>query len=473
MKSISVLLLFFGIGFLNSQTYNLQVLNGYGSGSYDAGDTVHIWSKETHNLKYFDRWVSSGIFIENENEYHTRIVMPSRDIQVAAITKDLPSRAFFTRVNIQLATSLKTVHYYFPLPNELKAVVWLFHGTNGTGAGWVNNVEQRQFANRLMAEGYAVVAMDCEEQTLKTDLNGDGVYRWTYGIDTNNLPDFLNIKALRDTLLTRGVITTETPMIAAGFSAGGAFTENILIALQWKAGINHNAAGSLNWASYNNRPYFNCMSVNDDHPDVGPTGNDTARMKAEIYKTRGICMEYYEFQPQPVYPERFAKIEGIDENESKAIFQELKSKNAFDNNNVMIVSANDVENAFAANPSSFPVLSTYFSATRDDIFDQLAVCNAEHNFKADYNGRALKFLENLCNTVDVDNDSNESVQPTPYPNPVTHVLQIPAEIKHYNIMDMMGRCLFSGEARSVEVSKWNSGVYVLVSGSRHVLFEKL
>lgn len=28
----------------NSQTFNLTVNNGYGSGNYQTGDTVHIWS---------------------------------------------------------------------------------------------------------------------------------------------------------------------------------------------------------------------------------------------------------------------------------------------------------------------------------------------------------------------------------------------------------------------------------------------
>jgi len=31
---------------LNAQTYTLYVVDGYGSGNYLAGDTVHIWSKK-------------------------------------------------------------------------------------------------------------------------------------------------------------------------------------------------------------------------------------------------------------------------------------------------------------------------------------------------------------------------------------------------------------------------------------------
>jgi hypothetical protein len=45
MKTIFASLLFsIASTFLFGQSYNLDVINGYGSGTYAAGDTVDIWS---------------------------------------------------------------------------------------------------------------------------------------------------------------------------------------------------------------------------------------------------------------------------------------------------------------------------------------------------------------------------------------------------------------------------------------------
>lgn len=76
----------------------------------------------------------------------------------------------------------------------------MFHGTNGNALAWVNEIENRQLSNRLMASDYGIIAITSEESEFEMDFNNDGNYRWSYGIDSN-LIDIANIRAIRDALL--------------------------------------------------------------------------------------------------------------------------------------------------------------------------------------------------------------------------------------------------------------------------------
>ena len=61
-----------------SQTFNLTVNNVYGSGTYQAGDTVHIWSVAYDSTKTFGQWTGDIASLHGPKEWHTTLTMPSQ-----------------------------------------------------------------------------------------------------------------------------------------------------------------------------------------------------------------------------------------------------------------------------------------------------------------------------------------------------------------------------------------------------------
>lgn len=118
---------------LSAQSNSLTVENGYGSGVYEAGDTVDIWAVAFYNQSYFNRWSGDTTTIHDPLDWHTRMIMPDHDVTVEALIRELPDEAFFTTTEIQGADTIKKVWLGFPGTLQIRGLVWLFHGTNGSG----------------------------------------------------------------------------------------------------------------------------------------------------------------------------------------------------------------------------------------------------------------------------------------------------------------------------------------------------
>ena len=60
-----------------SQSYQLTVVDGYGSGMYNEGDTAYIWSNPDFNDQVFENWSGNATnYMIEGNEWVTRIVVP-------------------------------------------------------------------------------------------------------------------------------------------------------------------------------------------------------------------------------------------------------------------------------------------------------------------------------------------------------------------------------------------------------------
>ena len=78
-------------------TYTLTVNSGSGSGSYEAGATVHISTNAALSGKVFDRWTSTMGTIANPTSVSTTFIMPAGAVTVTANYKDAPNTIFTTK----------------------------------------------------------------------------------------------------------------------------------------------------------------------------------------------------------------------------------------------------------------------------------------------------------------------------------------------------------------------------------------
>ena len=451
--------------FVYPQKYTLTVNNGYGSGTYNKGDTVNVWSKEYDNTQTFSEWNGDAQFLTKPYEWHTTLLMPDQNVNISAVLKSMPVYTI-SYEQIMGKNNLKNVYYYFP--KNLKGIIYFFHGTGGSASGWIDKVETRSIVNAAIADTFGILITEAEEITLNIDLNGDGKLRWlTLPLDTTNGIDYLNIKILTDTFINRGYFSHSVPKYSIGMSNGGAFSGGISYIYKYKAGISYCASSVHPIFILRNNPFAFRMAKYDDNPEVGSLGNYQAWQNDSILESSGICHDYQLHDRQPLYPQRFARIPSISLLTSQLIFNELLLNNQIDTD-YYAIHADTILSNFQSNPSAYPTLMSLTPTQRIDVYNQLSVSNAEHNFYSDLNHETLAFLDQLCRTVTGFNDiklTGDNIKV--FPNPATNSFIINVPEGHYcvSIFNQVGQRVkyisdICGQS-SVNLTDLINGIYII------------
>ncbi len=389
--------------------------------------------------------------------------MPALAITVTADIADMPPYAINQEL-IMGAANLKTVYSFFP--TDLVGVVYFFHGTGGSAAGWIDNVENRSLVNAAIADSFGVVITEAEEITLDDDTNGDGKLRWDiFPLDTISGVDYLNIKALTDTFIARGSISSGTPITTVGMSNGGAFSSAISAAYDFRAGVSYCAPSQAVLFQLRQNPFAFRMASYDDNAEVGQEGNYEAFQHDSILADREICHDYLLHDRQPIYPQRFARVAGISVATSETIFGELVANGRIGTDGYALPSL-AVATDFQSNPLNYPLINSLTLGQKFGLVNQLGVANAEHKFYSDYNQETLSFLKDLCRVITRINDI-QPVQETKimaYPNPFTDRLKLTSitENETYTLSSGLGQIQWAGIR--IEEQNFNhleAGIYYL------------
>lgn len=453
-----------------NSVFTLTTLEGYGTGQYDKGDTIHIWSKQTDG-KVFTHWSGDVQYLELPNEYHTRVFMPNKNITVTANFATLQPDMKLSQVNIRGAKQNKNVFLYLPAKNKMKGVIWVFHGTGGNALNMTSNVETKQFIDLMMTKDYGIIGITSEESQDQKDYDNNGDIQWSFGLDSN-LVDFANIRAIRDTLIGRMLIDRGTTHISYGWSAGGAFAELAVNVLNWKAGIAHTVSGSTTLSLNAKKPFLLNLGENDNHPGVGSAGNATGRMNISNYQSRGVCAKLIDSKRSPLFPARFDRSTLINEQLSTSIFNEIKANGGLDQKNYLVLPSGQLKLAVTANPARFPVIRSLTTIQQQDVEDQLAALNAEHMVLADINGRAVDFIEKLCaSTTPTEEEIKSEAKLLIYPNPASNVLHLP-QVKNWKIYNASGHLMMQGKNDKADVALLTGGIYFVISDKGNGKFVK-
>ena len=351
-KYIYTILLSCFFGRMQAQTYTLTVNNGYGSGTYTAGDTVNIWAKEFPTNTVYDKWTGDVTPLEMPSEWHTTLVMPASNVNVTANFKAFtPFAIAFDSIQGQVIK--KPVYYYFPA--NYYGVIYFFHGTGGHASNWINSLEYRQMINQAVADSFAFIVTEADEATTGIDANGDGKLRWsTYPIDSVTNVDMANIKIITDSFINRGYMNRNTKRFSIGMSNGGAYSASCSYLFGFNAGISYCAQGLVPVFAASTVPFQFCMAKYDANENVGPVGNANALSNANQLKSRGICSRYYLHDRSPVYPERFMRISGVTLAKSQGVLNDLVSNGMVDANHYLTLLPDTIVSRYLAAPSLFP-----------------------------------------------------------------------------------------------------------------------
>ena len=377
-----------------SDSATVTVINGYGSGEYKIGDTVDIWSNGIAPDSVFNEWTGDNNILSNAGEWHSSFIMPSSNITVTATCSYMT--AFSLKYEkIRGVNNLKNVYYYFPTGQ--KGIVFLCHGTGGNAQNLVNNFEWREMISDLSYAGYAIIVTEAEEVTLNTDLDGDGKIHWMLlPADTTANIDYANIAALTDTFYARGYAQPSIPRYSIGMSNGGIFSSALSYIFHYAAGISYCAPTGTLVTSTSNTPLQFCMAQYDNAPEVGMTGNALAQFNASALTARGICSQLYLQNHSRVYPQRWARWNGISLSLSQSIYNELKSNHLLDSRNYLVMAADSIEARIQSAPSNYPVISSLNLAQYTFVTNEMDIMYAAHQFFSDYNKTTIHFLEAPC-----------------------------------------------------------------------------
>ena len=412
--------------------------DGYTSGIYMPGDTVHVWSDLDPVTMTFQGWIGDTSLLADTEEWHTTFIMPDNDVYFYAL-QDSTGLIDFEYEIIQGAENQKNVYYKFP-ENSI-GTIFFFHGGSGNAEDFADRVETIQFSQDALQKGYGIIITESENATLNTGLN-----RWLLdSLTIEENIDIANIQALIDTFTIRGSMNAQDPIYSAGVSNGGNFSSVVAHALNFNAAAMYSAQG-IPPALYlvTETPTVFCPAKYD--PALGG-GNWGAHMNFNFLQSRGIPSEFYELDRSPAYPQRFVRIPEIDTTLSNDLFSELLTMGFIDNDHYFTVLDDSIQSLYMANPDTFSVLGTLNILTIRHVLDQIKVITADHSFFADYNERVLTFFNMYSDVLSTAKDSSiphqytlYSAYPNPF-NPITTLRYNFPENGHVNITiyDMLGR----------------------------------
>ncbi len=364
--------------------FQVTVTNGFGSGTYEEGSTVHIWSDHDPRTQVVANWSGDSEILRDRGEWHTSFVMPSRNVTFTAELIDTT----FNLVEEQFSgrDRTKTVRYF--IPSTPLGLVHFTHGTGGSGA-MIEGIETGYIARVLVEAGYGVWATDAEEVDIG-DQDGNGKIRWKVSPVADNV-DLVNLNRIFEQFINRGIIPQGTPRFMVGMSNGGAFSLSAGRALNLNAAVVYCASGSDQVAAVTETPTAWFLCELDDHDQVD---NNKAIRNHEALVSRGIATQLEIHGPSPLYDQRFARIVGLDEAMSKAIADELRLNNHVDAQGFLLQDGSDISISVRNLPSAHPVVTGLQRQSEAlEVLHQLRIMRANHRIYDDYARRTLAFIQ--------------------------------------------------------------------------------
>jgi len=470
IKSIFAILLLLIFNYYSTgQTYQLTVVNGYGDGLFEAGEEVHIFANDNGISQNFENWTGDVAF-EFENEWHTKFIMPAQAVTVTANFRAIPLFSFNFE-NIELASSSKRVYYY--LPETVRGVIFLFHDVGGNAQDWLFRKEYNRFLYDAVVDSFGVVFTEAQIVNPFSSAIERGGEAWDL---SNSSPDenvdLANIRALRDTLISRGVMEANPKLYAVGMGTGGEFSLLVSNVLNFRAVVPYCAKGNSEILDETQVFTQWCMAANDESDLVGENGNDEAASFSQELENRTVCTRYLENEASPFYAGRLLSDPSITIELVNQIFEDLQGQSLIENN-YLTSSGKSIAELAQQQPQNFQSLAELTDNQLTFVFDQMDVAFAAHQFYSDFNRQTLAFFKSFCGTDTIFPNNimkfEEAFSFHIFPNPAQQLIHISLndEVIHQvletTIVDISGRIVYryNGFKPTIELTGLQSGVYFM------------
>lgn len=367
--------------------FTLTVGNGSGAGIYEEGSQVTIWANPQEDpdpaaavrepldpsqpMRIFERWSGDTAFVEDIHSPQTRVQMPDHDITLVAEYKDAPR---------WVPNSVLT---YFP--NGYHSVLFLFHGGAGCATCILARTEVRMFVDEALSQGYAIVVPESYDRFAG---------KWDGTLPAENNLDMARMAELRRDLIARGRMRASDPVFLLGLSGGGMFASlwdqyaQDLYDFPVEAMALYVSPGTMQVMYATTVPTIFATAIHDDMVPYDSVVTSYSYLLASGTPTRLLVS-----QPTPLYPERFWRIDAIDADDSRAIYQSLVDAGVVDGQGNLLVHPSDLDLSM--------ILPVEYLAQSYEIQKQLEVAYAAHTFMGHFNKPVLDFLQSPATVIDL------------------------------------------------------------------------
>lgn len=349
----------------------VTVVGGTADGGSAVGDTVHVFADPPASNQVFDHWSGDTSALADPSSWHTTFVLGSKDRSFTAVFA--PADAW-----TPTQETVNGVAFWYHVPASPAGLVLFFHGTGGTGPQWFSHPEFESFVRAAVARGYGVASITASDTTDQ---------EWTLDpVDASN-PDIANVEAAWNRLVSRALIDNSTPRYVVGLSSGGRFSVRLcsLIGCDGQALVSSQGDPPPLMQTTTVPTRFN-MNQNDTQ---GLVDDEQARRYSQAMVARGVRSEFEMLAPSPVYPGRFARIDGLTAADSQAIYDALKTGGFLDANDFLV--GDPYQNAsgwIAAIPSGYRSTQMLIY-----IAEELYNAYTSHNFYSEAFPRTMAFFE--------------------------------------------------------------------------------
>ena len=356
---------------LFAQSATLTVDQGSASRNPTAGAVAHVWADPNTATQVFDGWTGDVQYLLDQAAWHTTLIMPTAAVNLRATYRTVP--AWTARVG-----TFNGIGVTYPIPSDPIGLIFMFHGTGGTGALEFTSNQFLAFIREAVADGFAVAAFDSQDRTTKL-LGTVATGIWNTTITGNGNPDIIRLNGIIQAMRSQGLISAQLPLFAFGQSNGGLFSHFSAPVMSWAAVAISCIPGSVNnGAPLYSGPVIWQLAANDDNLLVGAKGNADALANYESHADRRHPVRLIAWQPQPLYPARFARagvVPPITLADSQVIFNVFRDNGWLDENDMLRQNPKDL-NWRAALPARF-------SAVLESIAVQLDVTYTAHAYSSE------------------------------------------------------------------------------------------
>ena len=362
-------------------THQLSVENGYGSGIYEEGATVHVFADFMPGNQVVTNWIGD---LSLSPEWHHQFIMPANDVTITANVEATE----FEFNEIQHPGVQGDIRLLYAIPANPVGVLFIFHGTGGS-ADVAYATPFQTIAATAYEQGLAVVSTEANERTTN-DAGEDGKIRWNVAPNINNNIDLQNIQKLSQDISTITSVPSDGLRLAVGISNGGAFSITVGAALSFDAVTSLCGVGREAVFLQTQTPTQWLMCGNDTNETVS-SQRDQWEDGTNSLQERGIRTDYGVFPPSPMYSERFMRI-GTTQEESQSAVEELRANDVLDENNFLLFSPKDIETLISTQPENWPVfLSLFDEYGPQKVKAELKQVYADHGAFDDWTHRMLDF----------------------------------------------------------------------------------
>ena len=443
--------------------YNLMVINGYGEGTYPAGDTVHIWANLGEEV--FTQWTGDTNYVEYYKAHQNAFIMPEIDLVLKANHIEKPNFEF------ENITSINDFNFDYFFPDSMKAITFMLNDNGELDNTWQNDFERMNFINKLILNNYGVVIP----------------YSTSKNIWDTGTKDFNTIQAFYEYLVSANKMdkNTQVNVIAYGEATNyiNYFTNILHYNFLNKVSTIININGAGNSVFYiknfpNQMPALWLTSQAHNNSDVSLFDNIKTNYQNNLDREQNS--ELWTNNPSPVYSEMFERIEGIDMALSNQIFNTL--------NEIKLL---DDKGYYQFNSFKFSKFSDSMSANNIPISDITSLLNMSISAKEINSNYSKYIIDFLDANIDSTNSDTLSVYKTDdeiiiYPNIVDDFFSIQIKekvrINNINIYSSDGKLIKKFNKFSIanlidngfDISNLSTGLYFIeINLGEHTYLKKI